>query len=144
LDEISEENLQSIVGKRFEYNEDIRLGRMSVKTFEKREICAIDIKTVFSLNSATLQSKELANQQRRWEETAARKRREEELRVMAENGNVDNIIHAHPKKKKAPVIVLTEEEKKKQAEERKAERMRRFNDFKQILNNVIIDSSASS
>ena len=63
---------------------------------------------------------------------------------MAENGNIDNIIPTSNKKKKVvQAVVLTEEEKKKQAEVRKAQRVKRFNDFKQLLNNFIIESSSS-
>lgn len=44
------------------------------------------------------------------EEAAARKRREEELRIMTENGNLDNLaIHSSRKKKVAePTVQLSE------------------------------------
>lgn len=71
------------MGKRFEYTEDISKGRVNVKNFQQRDIHPIDIRTVFAVNANSLQVKEIANYQRRMEEAAARKRREEELRIMA-------------------------------------------------------------
>ena len=60
-----EEDIQNIVGKRYNYSEDVRLGRVNLKTLQKREIFNIDIKTVFTISSSNLQSRELINIQRR-------------------------------------------------------------------------------
>lgn len=59
--------MQNIVGKRFEFTEDISMGRVNVKNFQKRDIHPIDIKTVFAINTSNLQVKEVANYQRRME-----------------------------------------------------------------------------
>lgn len=106
---MTEEQLQNIVGKRFEYTEDISKGKVNVKNFQKRDIHPIDIKAVFAINTSSLQVKEVANYQRRMEEAAARKRREEELKIMAENGNLDNISSSQSRKKKvvAPAVQLS-------------------------------------
>lgn len=106
---MTEEQLQSIVGRRFEYTEEISKGKVNVKNFQKRDIHPIDIKTVFVINTNSLQVKEIANYQRRMEEAAARKRREEELKNLAENGNLDNISSSQSRKKKAvaPAVQLS-------------------------------------
>ena len=43
-----------------------------------------------------------------------------------------------------PEVELTEEERKKQVEERKAMRVQRFNEFKNILNSFAMDDSSES
>jgi hypothetical protein len=93
LPSISEEELQKIVGRRYDYSEDVRMGRVNLKNLEKREIHAIEFKTIFSLNANNLQAKELDNHQRRLAEASAKLRREEEKRAMAESGNIDSIVH---------------------------------------------------
>lgn len=44
------EDLQKIVGPFYEYNADIRLGRINAKTLEARDIKKVDIKNIFSNN----------------------------------------------------------------------------------------------
>lgn len=113
---MSEEDIRKTVGRRYDYSEDIRMGRVNVKNLEKRDIHPIEFKTIFSLNANSLQTKEQANQQRRLEEASARQRREEERRAMTENGNINNInVQQKKKKVQAPVVVLTEEERKRQS-----------------------------
>lgn len=51
------EEIQNIVGKIYEYDEEVRAGRTSSRNFEKREIIPIDIKTIFTLNINNLQSR---------------------------------------------------------------------------------------
>lgn len=51
------EEIQNIVGKIYEYDEEVRTGRTSSRNFEKREIIPIDIKTIFTLNINNLQSR---------------------------------------------------------------------------------------
>lgn len=62
------EEIQNIVGKIYEYDEEVRTGRTSSRNFEKREIIPIDIKTIFTLNINNLQSREMQNRQRRVED----------------------------------------------------------------------------
>ncbi len=62
------EEIQNIVGKIYEYDEEVRAGRTSSRNFEKREIIPIDIKTIFTLNINNLQSREMENRQRRVED----------------------------------------------------------------------------
>lgn len=108
---MTEEDIQNIVGPRYDYSEEVRLGRFNLKASERREIYNIDFKTVFNINTSNLQTKEQANYQRRIEESIAKQKKEEERRAMAENSNIDNIQSSQQKKKKnqAPVVVLTEE-----------------------------------
>lgn len=98
------------MGKKYEYDEDVRTGRISSRNLEKREIVPIDIKTIFTLNTSNLQSREIQNRQRRIEDSERKARREEERRIMAENGVVDNLAtHGQKKKKKEdpPKVALT-------------------------------------
>ena len=74
--DMSLEELKKIVGPFYEYNEDVKNGRVNARTLQSRDISKIDIKEVFSINVYNLNVRESANQKRRAIELEQRKRRE--------------------------------------------------------------------
>ena len=59
------DELKKIVGPFYEYNEDIKDGKINARNLTNREIFKIDIKSVFSINSYNLSVRESEYQKRK-------------------------------------------------------------------------------
>lgn len=139
---IPQEEIKRIAGEYYDYNADIKEGRLSLKSNEKRQIYKIEFKNVFSVNPSTLHSKEVDNRERRLQSFIQKKSRMEQIEEVIQNGGkvADNFHDKIPikrqtqqKPEKAPKIQLTNEEKRIASQENKKERIQRFSEFKSLL-----------